>query len=39
MQVFELEDKEEKHLLSVGKYGAWNISRPEQVKGEGWLVS
>ena len=38
MQVFEQED-EEKHLLRVGKYGAWNISRPEQVNGEGWLVS
>ena len=38
MQVFEQED-EEKHLLSVGKYGAWNISRQEQVNGEGWLVS
>ena len=38
MQVFEQED-EEKHLLRVGKYGAWNISRPEQVNAEGWLVS
>ena len=39
MQVFEQEEGEEKHLLSVGKYGAWNISKPEQVKGEKWLVS
>ena len=38
MQVFEQDDVE-KHLLSVGKYGAWNISRPDQVEGEGWLVS
>ena len=39
MQVFEQEGGEEKHLLSVGKYGAWNISKREQVKGERWLVS
>ena len=39
MQVFEQEGGEEKHLLSVGKYGAWNISKPEEVKGERWLVS
>ena len=39
MQVFEQDEKEKHLLLSVGKYGAWNISTPEQVKGEGWLVS
>ena len=36
-QVFE-QDVGEKHLLSVGKYGSWNINRPEQVRGEKWLV-
>ena len=28
-----------KHLLSVGKYGAWNITKPEQVHAEKWMVS
>ena len=37
MQVFE-QEVGEKHLLSVGKYGSWNINRPEQVRGEKWLV-
>ena len=36
MQVFE-QDVGEKHLLSVGKYGSWNINRPEEVRGEKWL--
>ena len=37
MQGFE-QDVGEKHLLSVGKYGSWNINRPEEVRGEKWLV-
>ena len=38
LQVFEQEG-DGKHLLSVGKYGAWNITKPEQVHAEKWMVS
>ena len=38
LQVFEQEG-DGKHLLSVGKYGAWNILRSDQVHAEKWMVS
>ena len=38
LQVFQQEG-DGKHLLSVGKYGAWNITKPEQVHAEKWMVS
>lgn len=37
-QVFQQEG-DGKHLLSVGKYGAWNITEPKQEHAEKWMVS